>query len=181
MPHFAPLIKEEESPSLTDGINEKDSLVDELILAMSIDEYTPESGPVDPAVQAIRESMTRKFLGKSLAGTGAIATKQNVPKDNIDIFFEGLIRANTVVTSLSSAFPLTVIPIKSIERPSGAQIFLKREAEEDVEIGNEKKVKLDDPHPTPKVEESIQMDDDDMDNLVSEIFVLPAFIKRNIY
>lgn len=158
-------------PSLTDGISEKDSAVDDLILSMSICDYALESGPVDPALQAMRDSITLSALGKPLKRVGTEDAKQDTLKDNIDVYFKDLLSASNAVENVRTMFPLKFNPIKSLERPSGEQIFLKREAEGVESETEAKKVKLESVTPQAElvpIEEPV--DDENLVRLVFENF-----------
>ena len=161
IPYFVPLIKDELSGSQgdEDGIGEKDSLMDELIMSMALDDFTGAKGPVDPSIQVLRDNITRKILGKPISpvkGHNELALESPRAKDNIELYFENIVSRDDVVVKLKEIFPIKeVYAEKQIEKEKAATVVVrKRQQDPALAITNEpsgtspspveKKVKLED-------------------------------------
>lgn len=136
VPHFATLIKD---VTEHEGITKQELLMDKLIGSMTIDEFYPGDGPVDPAVSRLRNNIACKILGQ-LRGE---KKPSGSAIQGIDIFFDEMVTKDELLANLRESFPLKIKQEES-ERPAGANIFRKRIREDDQKVGleDEKKIKI---------------------------------------
>lgn len=133
IPQFGPLTKTENIPKVRTK-SRKDQLVTDLINTMSLDGFHPFEGPVDPTVANMRTFMAAKILDPSYSPANL--------EDNIDAHFDKLLDADELFEEIKITFPLIAIKGQS-DRPSGAIVFKKRQADEDMEDFDEgKKLKI---------------------------------------
>jgi hypothetical protein len=127
-PCFLPLIKKDELAEMEDEISEKESLMDELIMSMALDEFSPVTGPVDPTIQVLRDSITRRILRKPIpaaikgseSNNGQLVEggqqEQESAESNIELYFEKIVARDDVVSQLKELFPIKEVYEKKAEK-----------------------------------------------------------------
>ncbi|CAL8074493.1 unnamed protein product [Orchesella dallaii] len=165
IPKLPMLVKlEEMGDDGNEGISERESLIDELIATKTLNyDFNPSEGPVDPAVQNMREMISNKILQSSSSST----LSKPEDSDNIDLFFQRLVVNPNTLSQIQESFPLKVNKIEN-ERLAGTNIFRKRSREDTVE-DLEKKPKLELKNEDAGVEEDEIGNENEINDLLDEL------------